>query len=1157
MRVLNCEKGHRWEIPDNQSSDGDESGTACPVCGAEGLATHDESLDVTAEMVLPRGDTMPSLLPDATLLSPGCDAADESPDADAGEFSGNVRYVVLRPHARGGLGKVSVARDEAFQRIVAVKEIREDAVSADSRERFLREAEITGQLEHPGIVPVHSLGTDDQGRPYYAMKFIEGQTLGDAIDAYREHPTRLAFRDLLSRFVVVCQTIAYTHGRGVIHRDLKPSNIMLGEYGETLVVDWGLAKRLDAPESDDWRRQDSDIAPTLDADLDELTMQGHVLGTPNYMAPEQARGETAQIGPAADVYSLGAVLYKLLTGRAPAIGKKLDVLEQVQEGRWPRPTEIDRGVPKALEAVCLKAMALAIEDRYASAEQLAEEIERWLSDEPPLEYREPPIARAGRWMRRHRPLVVGIAVLLIGSVVALVTSNILVNREQTRTEQARLLAEKRSGELEQRTGQLEQRTGELEQTGVKLTASLDQSERLREEAVEQTVRANALVKDLEAEREKLVLENYVSTVAAAQGKIHEGAIGPAVELLERAPKKHRGWEWGRLMQLCNLDALTMKTTSLGHNAGFTLSGDQRYFMGWHGGEALVFDFRTGKLVGEFKKLDGGASLSPQSDLLYVGAGEMVLGKNILTGKIEFEFSPPSKVSSLGVDHAGERLLVGGYDGKLRIVQLKNKKIVQTILFNEKGGGCHHCTFCRDGKSILALHGANAIVWDAATGKEKLRVPDCGQGISSASISADGSRLLTGHRYAEVKLWDIASGKVLRSYKVSDSARAVALSPDGTRALAGGYFGLRHWDFDDPQNDRQLKGHRAVVHSLVFSPDGHWAVSYAPPGEIKIWDMQDRRDLTVLVPPPAIDVHREAPIAVTPDGTFLLAGGWRDKATLWNLKTGKKLLTLPGAGPMQRSAAISPDGKWGLIGSTAPSPALWDLRSGERKGIGGMRDVMAIAVNADSNRALYGGKSPNVYYIEIPSGKNLATLKPNVGGISAVAFGRDGWLALLRGTKGVVSWELGVNRLHASLDLTGQPHFPAAILSDGRRALIPGHEVLKVWDIQSGKVLKTLKTGAWVAAMAVSPDDRRVMLGYFDQTIRVWDIEHEREMFAFRATGGGLSAMAMADDGRRLVSGTWGGARRIVLYPALDWTKESSHFAQQKRQRWIELHKSPR
>jgi serine/threonine-protein kinase len=345
-----------------------------------------------------------------------------------------LRYQVVRPHARGGLGEVFVARDQELDRQVALKEIQLDfAHDPHSRSRFLLEAQITGGLEHPGVVPVYGLGQYNDGRPYYAMRFIEGVTLKEAIQKFHEAdvPGRdrgersLALRQLLTRFVAVCNAIAYAHSRGVVHRDIKPANVMLGKYGETLVVDWGLAKTVGRPESAP-DAAEATLRPSTSGGV-TATEQGAVRGTPAYMSPEQAAGQTDQVGPASDIYSLGATLYTLLTGQVPVTGASIKrVLEKVRQGDLVPPRQAKKAVPRALEAICLKAMALNPKARYATAQELAADVEHWLADEPVAAYREPLRSRASRLVRRRPGLTgsamagVGLAALFLAVVAGLI-----------------------------------------------------------------------------------------------------------------------------------------------------------------------------------------------------------------------------------------------------------------------------------------------------------------------------------------------------------------------------------------------------------------------------------------------------------------------------------------------------------------------------------------------------------------------------------------------------------------------------------------------------------------------------------------------------------------------------------------------------------------
>ncbi len=363
-------------------------------------------------------------------------------------LAGEERYRLVRPHASGGLGMIWMAHDHELDRTVALKEMKgKTADDGHSRARFVREAEITGKLEHPGIVPIYSLGRHADGRPYYAMQFIQGQSLKEAIGRYHEGRDNakpaaraLHLRELLSRFVDVCNAVAYAHNRGIVHRDLKPGNVMLGAFGETLVVDWGLAKSFSrrhagpsnlpkAPDADappplismattailpgDQTAADSAVTQpgpvrlVLTATEDDATEAGAVLGTPFYMSPEQARGDQDAQGPASDVYGLGAILYSILTGKIPgspsSAGITVDALGVVA------PRRLDPSIPRALEAICQKAMAALPAARYDSATALADDVKRWMADEAVKVCQEPLLQRIGRLARRHRTIVTALA----------------------------------------------------------------------------------------------------------------------------------------------------------------------------------------------------------------------------------------------------------------------------------------------------------------------------------------------------------------------------------------------------------------------------------------------------------------------------------------------------------------------------------------------------------------------------------------------------------------------------------------------------------------------------------------------------------------------------------------------------------------------------
>jgi serine/threonine protein kinase len=339
------------------------------------------------------GQPLAAFLPEAVPSDAEATVAYQSP---GGQSSGrppsetlpaaSSRFQLLRPHARGGLGEVWVARDRELNRTVALKILPESLLHDPSaRARFHTEAEITGSLDHPGIVAVYSFGRFADERPFYAMHLIEGETLRAAIERYHQKPTESArglsrepeFRRLLRSVVDACNAVAYAHSRAVIHRDLKPENIMLGPFGETWVVDWGLAKRTGG----DDKNQPSESPAHAESRDPSLTLPGSVVGTPRYMSPEQAAGNSDRVDFRSDIYSLGAILYCVLSGQDPfGDGDIAGILTRVARGIFPAPRRVLSSIDPALEAICLKAMALDPGNRFASALELAGEIDAWLAD---------------------------------------------------------------------------------------------------------------------------------------------------------------------------------------------------------------------------------------------------------------------------------------------------------------------------------------------------------------------------------------------------------------------------------------------------------------------------------------------------------------------------------------------------------------------------------------------------------------------------------------------------------------------------------------------------------------------------------------------------------------------------------------------------------
>ena len=482
------------------------------------------------------------------------------------------RFELIKQHAWGGLGEVYVAYDRELNREVALKRLQErHAGGADSRIRFLLEAEITGGLEHPGIVPVYGMGMSDDGRPYYAMRFIRGKTMRAAIDEFHastpasSEKWRTGLRHLLGRFIAVCNAVDYAHSRGVIHRDLKPTNVMLGKFGETLVVDWGLAKasQLCSQLSPGEERK---LMPSAEAVSSE-TLPGSAIGTPGFMSPEQAEGRIADIGPASDIYTLGVTLYLLLAGCEPFDGKNVaDLLSQVRKGEFLQPRERNPAVPAPLEAICTKAMRLLPKDRYPTCGAMVKDIERWLDDEPVGAFAEPLSARLFRWTRAHRLLTARAGGLAAGLLGGLIVTTVLLSR-----------------------------------ANVRIATSALETENERVVATQQ--------------RDAATRQLYVSQMNLAQRAWQDNNASRTRELLEaQIPKQAgdfdgRNWEWHSLWRMSHSELRVLKVKAL----SLAYSPDGRFLVSGGQDGMLRSGIRPERArSARFKPTTGGSTCSPST-----------------------------------------------------------------------------------------------------------------------------------------------------------------------------------------------------------------------------------------------------------------------------------------------------------------------------------------------------------------------------------------------------------------------------------------------------------------------------------------------------------------------------------------------------------------
>ncbi len=1036
-----------------------------------------------------------------------------------------ARYELLSEKGKGGMGRVWVARDRHLGREVAVKELLtkprgiEDPRDPTER-RFLREALVTGQLEHPGVVPVYELGHRDDGSLFYTMRLLRGRTLRQAIAESDGLAGRL---NLIPHFRDLCLTIAYVHSRGVIHRDIKPDNIIIGEFGETVLLDWGIAKVHGL--GDELSSRLLRDREKLEALANGETVEGDILGTPAYMPPEQACGRIDEIDEQSDLYSLGAVLYEILAGKPPYTGNVWKVLALVQKGR-PQPLEqVDPKIPRDLAAVALKSLRPEKEGRYPDARSLAREIEQYMSGRTVGVYDYSAVELVRLFIRHHRALSVSFAIF----AVLLTLAGAAVLREYRRATAATAVAltnerQARENERRARDSEFIARTKSAESARNLAMTFLEKSENLREDRLWDAAASHAgAVLDLhpgipgsrawdpaadhDAAASEIIRVRALSTLAAAQNHSRLRFSG--------------SWSFPSPLR------------------GVERAGNGRVVFVAEAGTLWSLDKRGGKPVPLRLDHDTGITFSRffpgSTDLLLVFSGAPPEIWDLDRGrKRSAVASPADTLSSLNV--AGPHALVGVEAGRtVRFVDTRDWSVTASIglpdqttvtwLYPMPGAGLLAAA-TQDNRILLwELPGGRLIAdWSGhqSTVKQVLWIPE-----RRLILSASNDRTL--------RLWDPLTGPagVLEGH--GSSVISAAVVPGGRWVVSGGFDrDLFVWDLETRKDVSRHRGHLEAVHDLLVTDEGRSLISCSNDRTCREW--------TILAPaePQVLEGQGSGAYDTLRLGADALASAHGDgRIRIWDLGTGRIRLTLEGHPSEVFALAASPDRKRLASIDLRGLIILWDAHTGAplRRLEGHNGWGMALAFSSDGHRLFSGGQDKLLHVWDADTGAGLRK-HPVPDSVFSLVTADDRLLVGLNSGR-ILVWDPEGTRVVETL-AAHEKCASGLSLSPDRKTLASSGMDRRIilWSARNGSWtrVRTLEFhGAWVSKVRFSPDGRHFAAASDDHSVTLWKTGAPSPLRVFHTRKEALTVDFVGPEPRLLV----GDERRFLLHrlalPEAGWT----------------------